>query len=91
MAKNDEQKPHYPMVLIIWDDHQSSSDTWYDDKEEMIAALGKKTFVHSVGWLCHEDERCYFVASSTIPDDGRMTMVMQILKATVISKEVLCS
>ena len=80
---------HYPLVLIVWDDHQST-DSWYQSKEEMIETLGKKAFVHSAGWLFAEDERSYFLTAATIPEDGRMTMGTQILKATVISKTVIC-
>jgi hypothetical protein len=81
----------FPLIVLEWDDHQTScAEDWFSDKESAVAHFGSMT-VHSVGWLIHEDDKSYLLTSMIAVDDGRMAMLVQILKSTVISKKVLCS
>ena len=78
----------YPLVIIIWEDHQTSDD-WHTDKDEAIETFGSLA-IHSTGWLVNEDEKSFTLASMICVDDGRISMLTQILKGTVVSKKVLC-
>lgn len=83
-----EAEIRYPLVVIEWLDHQTADD-WFDSLEEAIKTLNQ-CIIHSVGWLCHEDEQSYVLSSMVCLDEFRISMLTQILKGTVISKKVLC-
>jgi hypothetical protein len=78
---------HFPLVLIVWDDH-TSNDAWIKDgdaaKETGVATI------HSVGWLTHEDKKSYTIVSAIDLSDGTTGVAQTILKAvskkTVLAK-----
>jgi hypothetical protein len=78
---------HFPLVLIVWDDH-TSNDSWIA-KENALKEAGIAT-IHSVGWLTHEDAKSYTIVSAIDLNDGTTGMAQTILKKvskkTVLAK-----
>jgi len=83
-----EPEARFSLVIIVWEDHQTASE-WYQNKEEALETF-KCLTLHSSGWLVHEDDKFYVLASMISVDDGRISMLTQILKGTVVSKTVIC-
>ena len=68
-------------MFIAWKDHVSN-DEWLASKEEAKKNTDVAV-IHTVGFLDHEDKESY-VVSQSIAKDGSRTMVMRILKGTVL-------
>lgn len=68
------------LFLIEWDDHESQDEWTTVDK----AKEGWGTHCNTIGWLIHEDDKAYIVAS-TLVEDGRTCQVFRILKGTVVA------
>jgi hypothetical protein len=81
-----KEKVHYPLILIVWDDH-TSLDDWVDlkDMDEML----RKATIHSIGWLIKEDDVSYTIAAGIELETGCTTSLQYILKGTVVSKKVM--
>lgn len=84
---NKKNPVHFPLVLIVWDDH-TSNDSWI--KKEDAAKETSIATIHSVGWLTHEDVKSYTIVSAIDLSDGTTGIAQTILKAvskkTVLAK-----
>ena len=73
----------YPLVEIIWEDHEGSA-SWLDGDKEDETVMECRT----VGWLTHTSKKHYFIYNSLTNDGGRGG-VTKILRKVVIKKTVL--
>ena len=75
------EKITLPLVVIQWNDHNSTDD-WYDHKGAIEQAT--PMVMSTVGWLVHETDDIYQVASTFSHDDNNFSMMMNIVKSAVI-------
>ncbi len=70
-----------PLVVIQWNDH-NSSDVWVTHKTAKEEAT--PMLMSTVGWLIHETDEIYTVASTYSHDDSNFSMIMNIVKTAVV-------
>ncbi len=70
-----------PLVIIQWKDHNTNDD-WYAHKDARAEA--NPMIMSSVGWLVHETDEVYQLASLFSHDDGNLSMLTNIVKSAVV-------
>lgn len=75
----------FPLVMIEWQDHNSSDD-WTTSEE--LKGMGLLT-MHTVGWIVKEDADVYTIAGTYDMENGNSAMHMTIGKKLVTKKVIL--
>jgi len=68
-----------PLVEILWEDHYSIGDDWYDPDHPHVPCI-----LAAIGYLVNEDEMYYYVACTYELDSGRYSAGTAVLKNCVI-------
>lgn len=68
-----------PLVEILWEDHYSIGDDWYDPDHPHVPCI-----LAAVGYLVNQDEMYYYVACTYELDSGRYSAGTAVLKNCVI-------